>query len=272
MSVVPVLSYLRLAGRPGHGDLVIVGAGLGTTVETLWSRTATVLAERFEVIGVDLPGHGRSAPVAAGFTIADLATSVRRLADVLDIAGRRCWYAGVSLAGAVGFALGLHPGRLSGVIALAAASTFGTPQAWCERAALVRRHGTRAVVAGSRERWFAPGFTDRDPVAERMLDELVQVDGESYALCCEALADYDLRVELPDITVPVLVVPGALDVVVPPARAAEDAASVAGARMRVAEGCGHQPPVETPDVIADVVRSFVDQNAEEGSTPWPHAT
>src|SRR5262245_44113221 len=58
----PDLAFTRLAGEPGRGDLLVVGPSLGTSVDVLWQAAADLLGERFEVVGWDLPGHGRSAP------------------------------------------------------------------------------------------------------------------------------------------------------------------------------------------------------------------
>src|SRR5262245_16896491 len=146
----PTLTATRLAGDEARPELLVVGAGLGTTVETLWCAAARVLGDRFEVVGVDLPGHGRSAATDEAFTVADLASAVRKTATRLA-GGRRCWYAGVSLAGAVGIEIALDPGPFAGVAALATASRFGEPQGWVDRAELVRRAGTPVMVSGSAE-------------------------------------------------------------------------------------------------------------------------
>lgn len=269
---VPGLALTRLAGREGSGDLVVVGAGLGTTAATLWGEVADRLGERFEVIGVDLPGHGRS-PVAAGsFTIADLAgrlsEQVRPLADPRR---RRAWYAGVSLAGAVAFELARYRARstdraggpFAGLIAVAAAGTIGEPAAWQERAELVRRAGTPVLVSGSVQRWFAPGFAERESrLLATMLQDLCDTDDGSYSLCCTALAGYDARSPHGDAgqadAVPFLLVPGELDTVVTPQRAADDAARRPGMQLRVLPGCAHQPPAERPAELATMITDFVD--------------
>jgi len=63
VSPVPTLAGTPLGGR---GPRLLVGPALGTSAATLWARCAAELADHFEVIGWDLPGHGgsgrRSAP------------------------------------------------------------------------------------------------------------------------------------------------------------------------------------------------------------------
>jgi pimeloyl-ACP methyl ester carboxylesterase len=188
---------------------------------------------------------------------------VRRLAED-HAAGRPAVYAGVSLGGAVALVLALEPGPYSAVACLAGAAKIGDPAAWHDRAALVRRAGTSVMVAGSSERWFAPGFMERDPgTATRLLLSLGDSDAHSYALACEALARFDVRDRMPDVRVPVLVGPGELDVVVGPEMAAETTAEPAPtASLHVFEGCGHLPPAEDPEAVAATLRSAFDPRGD----------
>ena len=191
----PVLAATRLAGTAAERMLLVVGPSLGTAVGTLWGPCAVQLTG-FEVVGWDLPGHGHSRPAAEGFTVKDLAASVRALASSAAD-GRPAYYAGVSLGGAVAFELGLAPGPFRAVAAVAAASRIGEASSWIERAELVRRAGTPVMVAGSSERWFAPGFLERGgDTAGRLLQTLVDTDDESYSLACEALAEFGRRPNL----------------------------------------------------------------------------
>jgi 3-oxoadipate enol-lactonase len=245
----PALAATRLAGTAADQVLLVVGPSLGTAVGTLWGPCAARLTG-FEVVGWDLPGHGLSHPAAEGFTVQDLASSVRALADAAA-AGRPAYYAGVSLGGAVAFELGLAPGPFRAVAAVAAASSFGEASSWTQRAELVRKDGTQVMVAGSAQRWFAPGFAERDGgTAGRLLQTLADTDAESYSLACEALAAFDRRPDLDRITVPFLLGPGEQDGVVPPARAQQDADAITGSRLQVFAGCGHLPPAEAPDAVA----------------------
>jgi len=252
----PVLAATQLAGTAADGVLLVVGPSLGTAVGALWGPCAARLTG-FEVVGWDLPGHGLSRPATEGFTVKDLATSVRVLANAAA-AGRPAYYAGVSLGGAVAFELALAPGQFRAAAALASASRIGEASSWRERAELVRGAGTQVMVAGSSQRWFAPGFLERDgDTAGRLLQTLSDTDAESYSLACEALAEFDRRPDLDQITIPFLLGPGEHDGVVPPARAQQDADAIAGSQLRVFAGCGHLPPAESPSAVAQALTEFL---------------
>ncbi|KRF25971.1 alpha/beta fold hydrolase [Phycicoccus sp. Soil803] len=259
----PELIFTRLAGEAGRGHLLVVGPSLGTSVEALWGAAARVLGESLEVVGWDLPGHGRSAPTAEPFTVEELASAVRRTTNALMRERRRdVSYAGVSLGGAVALCLALEPGPFAQVACIAGAARIGQAAGWQDRARLVRRAGTPVVVSGSAERWFAPGFVDRDPAAaNRLLLSLSDADDESYALACEALATFDLRARLGEVGVPLLVVAGEHDVVVTLDLAEATAVAAPGSRVEVMAGCAHLPPAEDPVGTAAVVLEMVKENA-----------
>jgi 3-oxoadipate enol-lactonase len=254
----PTLVAKRLAGSSGGGDLLVVGPSLGTSVDALWSPAAALLADRFEVVGWDLPGHGASPPTTAPFSVADLAAGVHGVAAASgNRNGRRTWYAGVSLGGAVGLEAARSPEPFAGFVVIASAAKVGVESAWMERADLVRRAGMVVMVEPSSIRWFAPGFVDRHPDrAARLLASLQDADRTSYSLACEALAEFDLRDHLGAITAPVLVAAGAHDVVVPPDEAERTASALPRGGFEVIEGTGHLPPAEAPTSVADLMIRF----------------
>lgn len=249
---MPELTFTRLAGSPESHRLLVVGPSLGTSVEALWDRAAGALATHAEVVGWDLPGHGPSAPATQRFSVCDLAEAVRRRLPELA-KGRPASYAGVSIAGAVALELAVDPGVLDHVACIASAAKIGDPALWTDRASVVRRAGTPVMVAGSAERWFAPGFVEREPgVARRLLLSLSDSDKESYALACEALAQFDHGALLAGIRTRLLVAAGAEDVVVPVELARETADS-AHATFAILPGCGHLPPAEDPAALASLL-------------------
>ena len=64
-------TLLKPAQDPAR--VLVVGAGLGTGVQALWSLAAQQLPEDTVVVGYDLPGHGASEPHAEPFSMAELA-------------------------------------------------------------------------------------------------------------------------------------------------------------------------------------------------------
>ncbi len=248
-SVLPVRS-----GAPAS-PLVVLGPSLGTTSE-IWDPVAHLLASDHRVLRFDLPGHGFSPPATEPFDMEELATSVVALVD--SIGGGSFLYAGDSMGSAIGLTLALgHPERVSAIAAFAAPAAYGTPAGWAERAAQVRASGTASVVSTSAARWFAPDYLAREPgPGAAALDRLLQVDDESYALCCDALAAYDMTADAPSLSVPALFVGGELDVATPASEVSALAELVAGARYVTMTGVGHLPVLEDPIVAEQLIRSI----------------
>ena len=242
--------------------LLVLGPSLGTAVATLWSEVASLLAGSHDVIGWDLPGHGRSATTTEPFSLAELAAAVLALVDAVlaerGETGTPFAYAGDSVGGATGLQLALDaPARLTGLGVVCSSARFGDEAMWRERASLVRGSGTPVMVSGSAQRWFAPGFLERRPeVGSALLHDLRSADDDSYALVSEALATFDVRDRLGEIAVPTLVLSGALDQAAPPAQGRLVADGVARGRFVEIGGIAHQAPVEAAERTAGLLEGF----------------
>jgi pimeloyl-ACP methyl ester carboxylesterase len=71
-----------------------------------------------------------------------------------------------------------------------------------------------------------------------------------------AMADPALLGRLPAITIPVLVVWGAADRMIPPAHGRAYAAAIPGARFRLITKAGHLPQLETPAELLEIITEF----------------
>ena len=259
----PVLKAALLSPERPLGDhpLLVAGPSLGTS-SILWNRAASLLGTDYDVVAWDLPGHGVSPAAAEPFDVPALADAVVDLIDSIA-PGEAFHYAGVSLGGATGLQLGIkHGERLKSLSVQNSGAKIGTPEGWLERAETVRSQGTPVMIQGSAERWFAPGFMDREPeLSSRLLHALRDADRFSYAFCCEALASFDVRNELGSIRVPTQVIAGALDGVAPPSMAEEVAAGItAGGGTATAvtlEGVAHLAPAEAPAHLAELMRGLL---------------
>ncbi|MEV4573898.1 4-carboxymuconolactone decarboxylase [Nonomuraea jabiensis] len=232
---------------PADAPLLVLGPSLGTTME-IWQPQLPALTESWRVLRYDLPGHGGSAPAAAGFTIDDLAGAVLDLVE-----DERFAVGGVSLGGAIAttIAVMLADGaghRVRGLVLCCTSARFGEPGPWLERAALVRGKGMAELVPTLKARWFTPGFD-----GQRVFDRFVEVDAESYAACCEAIAAFDLTGRLGKIAAPALVIAGAEDPATPLDHALTLAGDIPGASLTVVPRASHLANVERPDAVTAAV-------------------
>ncbi|TQJ34464.1 alpha/beta fold hydrolase [Arthrobacter sp. SLBN-122] len=267
----PALKAALLSPQRPLGDhpLLVAGPSLGTS-SILWNRVATLLGTDVDLVAWDLPGHGVSPAATETFDVAALADAVVDLVDSIA-PGEAFHYAGVSLGGAVGLQLGIkHGERLKSLSVQNSGAKIGTPEGWLERAETVRTQGTPVMIQGSAQRWFAPGFMDREPeFSSRLLHALRDADRFSYAFCCEALASFDVRSELGSIRVPTQVIAGALDGVATPEMADEVAAGITAAGGTATAvtlaGMAHLAPAEAPAHVADLMRSLISWAESQGA-------
>ncbi|MET9449074.1 bifunctional 3-oxoadipate enol-lactonase/4-carboxymuconolactone decarboxylase PcaDC [Streptomyces cinerochromogenes] len=250
----------HLEEGPASAPPLLLGPSLGTSL-ALWDRVAPELSAAHRVIRWDLPGHGGSAAdlIGPGATVGDLAALVLELADALGV--DRFAYAGVSLGGAVGLHLAVHhPERLSSLAVLCSSAHFGGEAPWRERAERVRREGLAGLAEGADARWFTPGFSVPGLVRDHR-----EADPGAYAACCDALAVFDLRARLGDITVPTLLVAGRQDPATPPAHLREIADAVPAATLVELPGASHLAPAQCPRAVLTALRTQLDGPAASGT-------
>ncbi|KUO19400.1 bifunctional 3-oxoadipate enol-lactonase/4-carboxymuconolactone decarboxylase PcaDC [Streptomyces dysideae] len=241
---------------PTTAPPLLLGPSLGTSY-ALWDQVAPELSIGHRVVRWDLPGHGGSAPdlIGPGATVGDLAGLVLALADSLGI--ERFAYAGVSLGGAVGLYLAVHhPERVSSLAVICSSAHFNGSKMWEERAALVRREGLASLAEGADARWFTPGFT-----VPGLVQDHRDADPGAYAACCDALAAFDLRERLPEISAPTLLIAGRDDPATPPAHLREIADAVPGAALVEIPGASHLAPAQCPEAVLTAMRAHFDKAA-----------
>jgi 3-oxoadipate enol-lactonase/4-carboxymuconolactone decarboxylase len=255
---VPTLkcSVLPVRGESSNPRLIVLGPSLGTT-SAIWDTVAHALSESYRVLRFDLPGHGFSPAATESFSMSELGAAVLELVD--SVGGGSFYYAGDSMGGAVGLMLAAeHPERILGLAVFCATANFGGPDGWNARAMQVRSSGTASVVATSAARWFAPGYLDRDPAhGAAALDRLLDIDDESYALCCEALAAFDFASVAPPIAVPIVFVGGELDVATPSDEVERLSRLIPGSAFEVLAGAGHLPVMERPAQSEAIIRGIL---------------
>ncbi len=244
--------------RQGRGPAVLLIHGVGGDSRN-WGPIAARLASRFEVIAMDIRGHGDSDLIRGPVTAHDLA---RDAAQVLDEAGvATCAVVGFSLGGVIAQALALdHPQRVTkiAVIGTVAGRTPEQRARALERVAFLRDHGTAALADSNRERWFTDEFrrTHAD-VVERRVAQVVACDAASYLHAFTVFCTADFAERLQEIAVPGLVVTGEHDVAATPRMAQIMRERMPDARVRVLPGLRHSVLLEAPDLVGDALESFL---------------
>ncbi len=215
---------------------------------TMWDALALHLAEYGRVVRYNQRGHGDSEAPAGPYSMAELADDAARLIDELAL-GPVVWV-GLSMGGMVGQELALrHPGQVRALVLANTTSGYPTDAqaGWSQRIAGIQQGGLEAIVDGALQRWFHAGFHARQPqTVAHWRARVLACDAAGYIACCHAIAGLDTTPRLPGITVPALVIAGALDQGTPPEMARVIAKGIPGARLVVLPEASHLSVLEQP--------------------------
>jgi len=163
----PVPLHYIWEGSP-LGEPVVLSGSLGSNLRMWDPQVSALIAAGYRVLRYDHRGHG-SSPVPAGpYSLADLAGDVVELLDHVNV--QRAHFVGLSLGRMVAMWLAQHgANRLTSLSLCCTSAQMGPASGCAERAATVRKNGTRAVSRAFVERWFTPRWRAVNPQRVRNL-------------------------------------------------------------------------------------------------------
>jgi pimeloyl-ACP methyl ester carboxylesterase len=250
----------------GDGDPVVLlhGGEFGVSAELGWEKAIPALARHYRVLAPDMLGFGDSAKVV-DFTDGR-GMRIRHIA-------RFCEVLGVDSAHFVGNSMGAI-NLLTDLTSETPVLPVRTAVAICGGGDIQKnRHTTalyeydatfeamRAIVEAL---FLDPAYpADEAYVRRRYESSIAPGAWESLAAArfrrpgLEPPATPSSKRAYQRITVPVLLVEGAGDKLLPPGWAAEIAGQITGARSAVVAGAGHCPQIEKPEALTDLVLEFL---------------
>jgi pimeloyl-ACP methyl ester carboxylesterase len=267
--------HRRAFVRAGDGPPLLLMHGIGNNCET-WSRVIGRLARTHTVIAPDLLGHGDSDKPRGDYSIAGYANGMRDLLSVLDI--ERATVVGHSLGGGVALQFAYQfPERCERLV-LVGSGGLGPELSPALRVATLPgadvvltaltgvsgplRAGLRGLdVVGRAGGWQR--VRDLAQAGEALLSLRDIEARHAFLRTLRGVADargqavtaLD-RLYLAN-AIPMLVIWGSLDPIVPPHHADSVRAVVPNARVEVFPGAGHWPHLDQPHRFCDVLLDFI---------------
>ncbi len=242
------ISYLAMGA--GEGEVVLLIHGFGADANG-WMFNQPALAEEHQVIALDLPGHGRSTKdVGSG----DLAFFSEIVTDFIGEKGfERVHLVGHSLGGGIALQAAGHPSVASLTLIAPVGLGGEINSAFLEGFLTAKR---RKALQPVLEQLVAdPGLISRD-----MLDDVLKfkrLDGVETALRATISASFgdgaqsvDLRETLKGLSIPVTVIWGEGDRIIP---AKHSEGLPAGVAVEIVPDAGHIPQMEHAAKINDLV-------------------
>ncbi len=249
-------------GKRGAPVVVLIHAvGLDLSY---WKEQIQVLAPNYDVIAIDLPGHGQSAAPPADWSFEKAAAGVVAILDDADV--RAAHLVGLSIGGMIAQEAAIsYPTRIRSLILLATAAAFPdeTRAAMLQHAALAQGQGMQAVLPFV-QYWVASETAQDQPdILDRISSSLLRLDASDYALIWRMIAGFDVSTRLHTVRCPTLVLVGDRDFNTPEVYAVALAAALRQSHVTVLPGASHLIPVDLPSVTTSAIENWL---AGTGST------
>lgn len=234
----------------GSGDAIVLLHGFPYT-QKLWDAQAKTLAQTYRAIRPDLRGAGESSVPPGPYLMETLAGDLAALLDALRL--ERVSIVGHSLGGYVALAFcRMFRERVTRLILVCSRLAADTPAVARDREALADRievEGIQPVIEAYLPRQFAPGTEERNALAVGSARSLMEgLDPLGAAAMLRGMAARVSSEDIAeDLTMPVTVVAGAADVVVPLAEARAMVAAFPNGRLELMERSAHAPMLDEPE-------------------------
>jgi len=248
--------------RTGNGEPLVLMHGIGSRWQ-MWEPIIERLAERHEVIAVDLPGFGAS-PMPPPGTPPGIASLIALVSEFLGQLGvERPHVAGNSMGGLMALEMAGR-GLVRSATALSPAGfasrtemTYGRASLWLSvrLARRLSRHADALFATAAGRRLGLSLFVahpERLTAAEAAENTRALAGAPWFDETLRALRAYQFPEE-EEIAVPVTVAWGAKDRLLVPRQARRAAAAIPRARVLLLKGCGHVPTWDDPEQVAQVV-------------------
>ena len=245
------------AGQLGQGPALFLLHSL-LSDRASFDAITPALSQSFRVIVPELPGFGGSQAVQGGLAeVADrMAQAVRDGAG-----GGEAIVLGNGYGGFVALQMAIrHPGIATKLILADCGAAFPEDgrQAFRNMAAASAARGLQAITDVAMRRLFAPEFQQQHPdLMQGRREAFLKTDPDVFQMACGALAELDLRPQLKQVKVPVLVLVGEHDEATPPPMSYELTAGLPDAHLLIIPGCAHVPQLQSPEMFLAMIGDFL---------------
>jgi pimeloyl-ACP methyl ester carboxylesterase len=259
------------------GPAILLIHGSNSLLQT-WEPLVALLGDKYRLISLDLYGHGLTGPNPTGAY--DAETNISAAGRVLDTVGvDKAYWVGNSMGGWLTWRAGLSvPERVSGLVLIDASGAqveqkgqlyLGARLAQSSVGQMLLPEITpRFLVKSSLEENFA----QPERLSEQLVDrywELLRFPGNRQAAVDRAKTPREPGkwAEVGSLNMPVLLLWGEQDKVIPPSHARAFAAAIPGSKLITYADAGHLPMEETPEQVARDIDAWIENIAAEAAAP-----
>ncbi|HEX6479011.1 MAG TPA: alpha/beta fold hydrolase [Ktedonobacteraceae bacterium] len=255
-----IMIHCLIAG-PVNAQHIVFVHGLGGSLTT-WSLNLPAFAGQFRICALDLVGAGSSEKPATDYSVPAVTAFLARFLDALGPEWHHVSIIGHSLGGAVALAFAAsYPQRVERLVLVDSAGLGREIDPTVLDS--MRSEPTVENVRSELTHFFAQSGMVQQALVDQLYQQRLQ-PGAHEALVATADAAFadgqqqiDLRDTLEGLNIPVLVVWGEVDAVIPVAHV-QEGKRVPQGRIEVLMGSGHCPHIERADAFNELVRAFLE--------------
>ncbi|MFQ5462896.1 MAG: alpha/beta fold hydrolase [Phycisphaerae bacterium] len=255
----------------GAGDNVLILPGLGTSAD-FWRLNISVLAERFHVLAMDLPGFGKSGKPDASY---ELSWMCEKIISFLDAKGiERTHVIGGSLGGHLALMMTLdHPDRVGKLVMTGSCGAWKTPGPLLDM--IFKWFWNDATVTDHiRRNWkhiYTRLFQTHNPMTQEILRYQMAIradhdrfkqEGRASSRALKSIFYSSCRDRLAEVTKPVLLIFGAHDFVHPPRDGEFFHRHLPDSRLLIVADAAHEVMVDQPDIFNREVMRFLGRSED----------
>jgi pimeloyl-ACP methyl ester carboxylesterase len=245
--------------RHGDGDPLVLLHGAFGTIESCFAGLLPALARDFEVVAIELQGHGRTRDIARPLSYEDMAADTGAVLERLDIA--RAHIVGYSMGGGVGLQLAIDRPTLVQDLVFAGGAAFDSSAVYPEVLAAFESFDPHELDGS---RWHA-AYRDVAPDPEAWTSFVVKMNeldraGKSWP-----------REQLAGLEIPTLLIIGDADIVRPEhtvelfrllgGGVPGDVVGIPQAQLAVLPGTSHEGVLDRVDWLHSMITAFLTRAA-----------
>ncbi len=231
--------------RSGQGAPLLLVHGFPLD-HSSWEPLVPHLSARADVLRPDLRGFGQSGPGAQGavYGVADLAADLAGLLDALKI--EKAVVVGHSMGGYVAMAFArAYPQRVAGLGLVSTQALPDAPERKAGRYATAEQVAAQGVQVVAES--MAPKLTANPDQVQAIRELILRQPAAGVIGALKAMAERpDSSDLLRSLKIPVAIVVGQADALIPPDRSREMKSMLPQAVLTELPGAGHSPMLEAP--------------------------
>lgn len=230
--------------------------------KTMWEAQLQALSTVARVITPDLRGHGGSEPVQGTYTMRSMAKDIKELIENLNIE-QPVVLCGLSMGGYICFEfMRNYSNMVKGMILAATRATADSIEVKVNReeaVAIALEKGPLAIANMMLPKMLATATYAQKPVlVERVRNIMVNTSTQAIVGDLRGMLNReDSTPLLKEIDIPVLILHGAEDQIIPKSEVDLMENGIKNVKLQIIPAAGHLLNIEQPDLFNKAVRNFI---------------